>query len=105
MRVRDGGIDRSVVIANMPTINQGKRLVVDPTYPGVADDFALAFDRLKALQPDVWVAAHGGHYALHDKYRPGQSYAPEAFADPDGYRAAIDRLEQKYLAQLAAERH
>ena len=36
MRVREDGRDYAVVIANMGTINPGKQLVVDPTYPGVA---------------------------------------------------------------------
>ena len=73
MTVREGGRDFSVVIANMGTINRGKKLVVDPTYPGVAEDFAKTFRRQKAMDIDVWVAAHGSQYGLHDKYRPGQA--------------------------------
>ena len=34
MRVRENGRDYNVAIANMGTINAGKQLVVDPTYPG-----------------------------------------------------------------------
>ena len=104
MTVREGGRDYDVVIANMGTINEGKRLVVDPTYPGVADDFAETFRRQKALDVDVWVAAHGGQYGLHDKYEPGQAYDPETFVDPEGFLAAVERLEKRYREQLAAER-
>ena len=104
MRVHEDGRDYSVVIANMPTINPGKQLVVDPTYPGVADDFAETFRRQKALDVDVWVASHGGQYGLHDKYEPGQAYSPETFVDPEGFRAEVDRLEALYLEQIAAER-
>jgi len=78
--------------------------VVDPTYPGVGDDFAETFEKLKAFDVDVWVAAHGGHYGLHDKYVPGQAYDPEMFADPEGFRAAVARLEARYVEALAAER-
>ena len=35
----NGGRDYNVLIANMGTINGGKRLTVDPTYEGVAEDF------------------------------------------------------------------
>lgn len=104
MSVRESGREYSVVIANMGTINQGKKLVVDPTYPGVAEDFAKTFERQKAMQVDVWVAAHGSQYGLHSKYRPGQAYSPDTFVDPDGFLAAVERLENLYLKQLEAER-
>ena len=104
MQVREDGTDYDVVIANMGTINAGKQLVVDPTYPGVADDFAETFRKQKALDVDVWVAAHGSQYDLHDKYRPGQAYSPETFVDPEGFLAEVERLEQLYLDQIAEER-
>lgn len=104
MTVREGGREYRVVIANMGTINRGKRLVVDPTYPGVAEDFAKTFRRQKAMDIDVWVAAHGSQYGMHRKHSPGQPYSPETFVDPDGFRAAVERLEALYNAQLAEER-
>ena len=69
----------------------------------MADDFAETFRRQKTLNIDVWVASHGGQYNLHDKYEPGQRYHPDAFLDPEGFRAAVDRLERLYREQLAAE--
>jgi metallo-beta-lactamase class B len=104
MQVREGSRDYNVAIANMGTINPGKTLIVDPTYPGVSDDFASTFRDQKALTVDVWVSAHGSQYGLHDKYEVGQSYSPETFVDPVGFLAAVERLEQAYLEQLADER-
>ena len=104
MKVSEGGRGYDVVIANMATINAGKRLVVNPTYPGVAEDFAETFRKQKALPVDVWVAAHGSQYGLHKKYKAGQAYSAEAFVDPEGYRAAVGSYEKLYLEQLAAER-
>ena len=104
MQVREAGRDYDVVIANMGTINPGKTLVVEPTYPGVADDFASTFRKQKALDVDVWVSAHGSQYGLHDKYEAGQKYSPDTFVDPSGFLAAVERLENAYLAQLADER-
>lgn len=103
MQVRENGRDYNVVVANMGTINPGKKLVVDPTYPGVANDFAETYRRQKAMEVDVWVAAHAGHYRLHDKYKPGQAYSPDTFVDPDGFVAEVERLERIYLEQLAEE--
>ena len=104
MKVREGSHDYDVVIANMGSINPGKRLAVNPTYPGVAEDFAATFRRQKALPVDVWVAAHGAQYELHTKYKPEQAYNPETFVDPEGYRAAVERHEKLYLEYLASER-
>ena len=104
VRVREDGRDYDVAIANMGTINPGKQLVVDPTYPGVAEDFAETFRKQKSLAVDIWVAAHGSQYGLHGKYEPGQDYSPETFVDPDGFLAAVERLETLYLEQIAAER-
>ena len=104
MLVSENGRDYDVVIANMGTINAGKRLVVDPTYAGVADDFARTYSSQKGMDVDVWVSAHGGQYGLHDKYDPGQAYSPDTFVDPGGFRAAVERLERVCLEQLAEER-
>ena len=103
MTVRENGREYRVVIANMGTINPGKRLVVDPTYPGLAEDFAKTFRRQKAMEIDVWVAAHGQQYGLHSKYRPGQPYSPETFVNPEGFLSEIERLEGLYLKQLEDE--
>jgi metallo-beta-lactamase class B len=102
-KVREGGKDYDVVIANMGTINDGKKLVVEPTYEGVSEDFAGTYRRQKEMPVDVWVAAHGSQYNLHEKYSPGQSYDPETFVDPEGFVAEIDRLEGLYLRQLSSE--
>ena len=104
MTVHEAGRDYDVIIANMGTINPGKQLVVEPTYPGVADDFAETFRKQKAMDIDVWVAAHGSQYNLHDKWAPGNPYDPNTFVDPDGFRLAVERLEQAYLSQLEEER-
>ena len=104
MRVQENGRDYAVVIANMGTINPGKKLVIDPTYAGVAEDFAGTYSRQKAMVVDVWVAAHGSQYGLHDKYKEGQEYSPDTFVDPQGFLAAVERLEGIYLEQVAAER-
>ncbi len=104
MQVTEDGRDYNVVVANMGTINEGKRLVVDPTYPGVAEDFARTYASQKAMDIDVWVAAHGGQYGLHDKYEPGQGYSPDTFVDPEGFLAEVERLEAIYEEQVAEER-
>lgn len=103
MTVSENGRDYRVLIANMGTINPGKKLLVDPTYPGVAADFARTYREQKAMALDVWVAAHGSQYGLADKWEPGQAYDPDTFVDPEGFVAAVEKLEAIYLEQIAAE--
>jgi len=91
---------------------EARSTLLNPAYIGEmqeggassAEHFAETFRRQKALDVDVWVAAHGGQYGLHDKYEAGQEYSPDTFVDPEGFRAAVERLEQLYLAQLESER-
>ena len=61
------------------------------------------FASQKAMDVDVWVAAHGGQYGLLDKYRPGEAYSPDTFVDPEGFLAEVERLERIYEEQVAAE--
>lgn len=103
MKLSEGGRDYDVAIANMASINPGKKLTVDRTYAGVSDDFAETFRKQKLMAVDVWVAAHGSQYGLHDKYTAGQAYSPDTFVDPDGFRKTVARYEQLYKDQLAAE--
>jgi metallo-beta-lactamase class B len=103
--VTEGGNAYNVVIANMATINKGKRLLVDPTYPNVATDFATTFRRQKAMDVDIWVSAHANHYSLHEKYSPGQPYDPTRFVDPAGFHGKVAQLEAAFIAQLSQESH
>ena len=99
MIVHENGKDYQVVIANM-----GTKLLQEPTYPGVADDFASTYRKQKAMPVDVWVAAHGSQYGLHDKWQPGQTYDPNTFVDPEGFKMAVEALEKRYFKQIEAER-
>jgi metallo-beta-lactamase class B len=103
LTVRDGR-DYRVVIANMGSINPGVRLTGKPSYPTIAEDYARTFERQKAMAIDIFLASHAGQFGLHTKARPGAPYDPARFVDPQGFRAAVERLEQTYRDQLARER-
>ena len=104
MTVREDGRDFRVVLANMGSMNPGLRLLDDPTYPGIAEDFAETFRRQLDLEVDVWVAAHASQWGLHDKYKPGDSYDPEAFVDPEGLRKQVIHYQRLFQEAVAAER-
>lgn len=102
MQVRENGRDYKVVIANMNTI-AGKKLANEPTYAGIANDFAETFSKQKNMDVDIWVAAHASQYGLHNKYKPGQLYSPDTFVDPEGFLMMVEGLEAVYQKQLAEE--
>lgn len=102
-QVTEDGRTYDVAIANMGTVNPGKQLVVDPTYAGVAVDFATTYNTQKQMDVDVWVAAHASQYNMHGKYTSGQPYSPNTFVDPMGFIKAIERLETAYLEVIADE--
>jgi len=93
----------NVLVANMGTINNGKRLTIEPTYEGVSQDFLATYQKQKEMDVDVWVAAHNSQYNMHEKYRSGQSYNPKTFVDPAGFLRAIEELERRYEDYIAVE--
>ncbi len=101
--VNENGRDYRVAILNMGSINAGKRLLDEPTYEGVAADFAYTYATQKTMPVDIWVASHAAQYGLHDKYTPGQAYSPDTFVDPEGLVRAVEALEKTFLDQLANE--
>jgi metallo-beta-lactamase class B len=91
----EGGATRTVLFANLPTVVMPLK---NPKYPGIVQDLELSFARLKALHPDLWVAAHVSQCGLLAKAKAGQ------FEDPEGYTTAVADCEADFRAKLQAER-
>ena len=96
MSVVENNREYHVVIANLPTINEGTALVHNPEYPHIAEDYQHTFDVLNGLPCDIFFASHGGQFGLTAKYNRKKAYSPDAFVDPYGYHRALDRLERAY---------
>jgi metallo-beta-lactamase class B len=106
MKVRDGGKTLDVVFAGSASVNPGVRLAVDPSYPGIAEDYARTFQVLKALPVDIFLSSHGSFFQLKEKaerVRGGET-TPNPFIDPQGYRSYVERMEARYQKQIAEER-
>jgi metallo-beta-lactamase class B len=102
--VQDGGRTYNVLIANMPGINDGVKLLGSPGYPTIVQDFANTIQRMKGLSPDIWVSSHAGQFNMHQVYKPGDPYNPARFGDIAAYKAKIVGYEKSYNEQLAMER-
>jgi metallo-beta-lactamase class B len=98
----EGGRSYDVLIANMASVNAGTRLVNAVGYENIAEEYAMTFERQKALNPDVWVASHAGQFRLHEKYKPGDAYDPMRFSG--GWQEAVARLDRAFRERLQRER-
>jgi metallo-beta-lactamase class B len=101
--VPDGGRSWRVVIAGSLTLNPGTRLLRDPSYPGILQDYRRAVTVLESLQPDIFLAPHASQCGLEAKRARAASEGPAAFLDPDGYRAFVAAGRAAIEQQVADE--
>jgi metallo-beta-lactamase class B len=103
MRVREGGKSYAAVFVGSTTV-PGYKLVGNPTYPGIAADYARSFRVLKRLPCDVFLASHGNFYSMLDKAKllaHGERRNP--FIDRHGYRTFLAETEKAFREQLRRE--
>jgi metallo-beta-lactamase class B len=104
MVVEDDGKRYNVVFFGSTTILPGVRLVDNPKYPLMVEDFTRTFRVLKSLPCDVFLAAHGSLFGLREKARrQAAGEKPNPFIDPEGYRSSIAQSEQGFRQQLERE--
>ena len=105
MDVVEDGKTYHVVIYGSTTIFPGVRLVDNPRYPGMAQDFAKTFRVLKSLPCDVFLGPHGSQFGLADKARRLKAgEKPNPFIDPEGYQAYLAQSAKNFQRQWDRER-
>jgi metallo-beta-lactamase class B len=103
--VEEGGRRLRVVFVGSASVLPQYRLAAEPSYPGIADDFARTFRVLAALPADVFLAAHGSFFHLSEKaerLRRGEEGNP--FVDPEGYRSWVERGAVRFQQRMERER-
>jgi metallo-beta-lactamase class B len=103
MSVTDKGRTYAVVFPGSTTVNPGTRLVKNPSYPGIADDYRRTFDRLAGLKPDIYLAAHASAFDLEGKRARLKTEGVAAFVDPEGYRRLHAQKREAFEALVEAE--
>ena len=105
MDVVEEGKVQHVVFFSSTSILQGVPLVNNTNYPGIADDFAITYRKLKALPCDVFLAPHPSFCNLSEKAeRLERGEKPNSFIDSKAFKVFIERAEQNFLVQLDRER-
>ena len=103
MTVREGGREYPRRHRKHGDDHRGKRLIGDPTYPGVAEDFAKTFRRQRAMEIDVWVAAHGSQLRPARKVQAGPGLQPGHLCG-SGWIPCRRRTARRVVPQTDRER-
>ena len=104
--VQGGGKKLNVVIVGGTGINPGVKLLNNPKYQSIVEDYTRTWGILRSLPCDIFLGAHGNYFGMDEKlarFKAGEK--PNPFIDPHGYRDFIDSSEQAYLKQLATEKN
>jgi metallo-beta-lactamase class B len=104
MRVTDAGKSYDVVIIGSPNVNDGYKLVGNPSYPGIVSDYERTFQVLKSLPVDIFLGAHGSYFDLLTKYPRLKEGAANPFIDPAGYSSYVADRERAYRTELAKQK-
>jgi metallo-beta-lactamase class B len=104
MEVAEAGRTYRVVFFSSASINDGTRLLGNPAYPGMVADLEATFARLKDTPCDIFLAPHGGQFAMAGKFaRLDQGEGVAALVDPAGWRELVAGAEERFRELLARE--
>lgn len=102
-QVTDGDRRFSVVFPDGTSVNPGYRLVENPSYPGIADDYRKTFATLASLTPDIWLTPHTQPFDWDAKRARVATQGVDAWVDPAGYREWVALQRSRFEAAVAKE--
>jgi metallo-beta-lactamase class B len=103
MKVTDGGKTYNAVIVGSPYVNPGYKLVHNPNYPQIGEDYERMWRVLNSLPCDLFLGAHGSYFGLEEKYARLKDGGANPFVDPDGYKKLIAQAEQDFRTELSKQ--
>ena len=102
MTVKDGGQSRQVLFFCSGTVALN-RLVGQPTYPGIVDDYRATYAKTKAMKIDVLLGPHPEVYGMQAKRAQMKDGAPNPFVKPDELATYVTGLSEAFDKQLAKQ--
>jgi metallo-beta-lactamase class B len=104
MDVLEEGQLRHVVFFGSTSLLPGVRLLNNPQYPQMVDDFRETYRKLKALPCDVFLAPHPSFFNMAERFEKQKQSKTNPFVDTAAFKSYIGSAEQKFLSQLEQER-
>lgn len=102
-RIKANGRTYIIVFPCCTSVNPGYRLVVNPSYPGIAADFRRTIAMLESLKPDIWLPAHPNVFGFEGKRARAAKEGVQAWVDPDGYGQWVAKGKANFEALVAKE--
>ncbi|VIO78529.1 BJP family subclass B3 metallo-beta-lactamase [Bradyrhizobium ivorense] len=102
MTVSDGGRDRTVLFFCSGTVALN-RLVGNPTYSGIVDDYRSTFAKVKAMKVDVLLGPHPEVYDMQAERAQMKDGAANPFVRPGENATYVGGLEQDFDKQFAKQ--
>ncbi|KAA6459757.1 subclass B3 metallo-beta-lactamase [Acidobacteria bacterium AB60] len=100
MDVKQSGKTLHVLILGSPNVLDSYKLVDNPTYPHIADDFRAEFATLKALPCDIFLSSHGSAFDLQSFYDRLQKHDPNPYPSNRDYQAYVAERESAFEANF-----
>lgn len=97
------GKNYSVVFPDGTTINPGYRIVKNPSYPGIENDYRTTLHKLEMIKPDIWFSLHTEFFNYETKKQRALTEGINAWIDPEGYRQRIAGEREKFENQINIE--
>lgn len=102
MSVKDGDQKREVLFFCSGTVALN-RLVGQPTYPGIVDDYRATYAKAKAMKIDVLLGPHPEVYGMQAKRAQMKDGTPNPFVKPGELTTYITGLSEDFEKQLAKQ--
>jgi metallo-beta-lactamase class B len=102
MNVQEGNEDHTAVFFCSATVSLN-RLVGNPTYPGIVDDYRKTFERVRDIKGDVFLAPHPEMYDMLGKRARMSHGGPNPFVNAKDFPAYIETLKKDFEASLAQQ--
>ncbi|PDT88278.1 BJP family subclass B3 metallo-beta-lactamase [Bradyrhizobium sp. Y36] len=102
MTVKDGDQAREVLFFCSGTVALN-RLIGQPTYPGIVDDYRATYAKVKAMKIDVLLGPHPEVYGMQAKRAQVKDGAPNPFVKPDELATYATGLSEEFDKQLAKQ--
>lgn len=102
-KVSDGSASYTVVFPDGTSVNQGYRVVRNPSYPGIGDNYRRTFQTLGSLKPDIWLTPHTDVCNFEGKRARTATEGVRAWVDPEGYKNWLAAVRAKFEAAVNSE--
>lgn len=105
MDIVDNGKKYKVVFPDGTSINPGYRIAINPSYPGIEEDYAKTLEILVALKPDIWLSSHTEFFNFNEKQKLAETKGATAYVDPEGYSKRIAGEKDHFNSIIEMEKN